>query len=112
MNLTQLDQHLLMAVMALAPNAYGITVMEHIERRAGYKPSVGAVYAALDKLEEKGFVSSRKGEPSKRPGGRRKLFFTITAPGERALNESLRATKALARGLRLKEAFRPMGALA
>jgi DNA-binding PadR family transcriptional regulator len=100
-----------MAVMWLAPDAYGITVQDHIEKRTGYKPSVGAVYAALDKLQEKGFVTSKQGEPSSRPGGRRKLYFTITAPGERALDESLRATKSLARGLRLKEAFRLMGAL-
>jgi PadR family transcriptional regulator PadR len=111
-DLTALEQHLLFAVIGLDPNAYGITVQEYIRKRAGYTPSVGRVYAALDKLEEKGFVKSRQGDPIPERGGRRKLYFAITAPGERALNESLRAIKGLGRGLDLKEAFRSAEALA
>jgi PadR family transcriptional regulator len=105
-DLTAFEQHVLLAVVGLNPNAYGIAVQEHIRRRAGYKPSVGRVYAALDRLLEKGFVEPRQGEPIAARGGRGKLYFMITAPGELALNESLRAIKRLGRGLGLKEAFR------
>jgi PadR family transcriptional regulator PadR len=90
--------------MALHPTAYGVSIQEHICRRAGHEPSTGSIYAALERLEEKGFVKSRQGEPRAERGGRRKLYFTVTAPGQQALRESLRTVRSLGRGLRWNEA--------
>jgi DNA-binding PadR family transcriptional regulator len=101
-----------MAIMALHPDAYGITIQGHIQKRTGNEPSLGSVYAAVERLEEKGFVKSRQGETSPHRGGRRKLHYTVTAPGQATLQESLRATDSLRRGLRWREAFRTIGALA
>jgi PadR family transcriptional regulator, regulatory protein PadR len=104
MELTTLEQHLLLAIRGLHPNAYGVSIQEHIKDRTGREPSTGSVYAGLDRLEEEGFVKSRQGEATAERGGKRKLYFTITAPGQRALMESLKAIAALSRGLAWKGA--------
>jgi len=81
-----------------------VSIQEHIKERTGREPSTGSIYASLDRLEEKGFVKSRQGEATPERGGKRKLYFSITAPGRRALTESLQAIDALSYGLRLKGA--------
>jgi PadR family transcriptional regulator PadR len=103
MELTTLEQHALLAIVALHPNAYGVSIQDHIERNTGREPSVGSIYAALDRLEEKGFVKSRVGEASPARGGRRKLYFAVTAPGEKALKASLKAVGSLSRAARWQE---------
>ena len=87
--LTTLEQDLLLAVIALHPHAYGVSIQDHIKERTGREPLTGGIYASLDRLEEKGFVKSRQGEPTKERGGKRKLYFTITAPGQHTLSQSL-----------------------
>jgi DNA-binding PadR family transcriptional regulator len=105
MHIGPLEQHILLAIVALNPDAYGVSIQDHIEKRAKYCPSIGSIYAAFDRLKEKGFVKSRQGESTPERGGRAKLYFTITAPGQVALKESLRATAALQRGLRWADAL-------
>jgi DNA-binding PadR family transcriptional regulator len=105
MELTTLEQHAMLAIMALQPNAYGISIQDHIQRNAGYEPSVGSIYAALDRLEEKGFVRSKQGEATAERGGRRKLYFSLTAPGKKALSESINAVRSLGRAAGWKEAL-------
>jgi PadR family transcriptional regulator, regulatory protein PadR len=100
--LTTLEQHLLLAIIGLGSNAYGVSIQDHIKERTGREPSTGSIYASLDRLEEKGFVKTRQGEPTKERGGKRKLYFTITAPGQHTLRHSLQAIRSLSRGLRLK----------
>ena len=102
--LTTLEQQLLLAVLGLHPNAYGVSIQERIKDRTGREPSTGSIYASLDRLEEKGFVKSRQGESTKERGGKRKLYFTITAPGQRTLRQSLQAIDSLSHGLRWKGA--------
>lgn len=104
MELTTLEQHLLLAIIGLHPSAYGISIQDHIKDRTGREPSIGSVYASLDRLEEKGFVSSRQGEPTAERGGKRKLYFTITSPGQHSLRQSLQAIDSLSRCLRWKAA--------
>jgi DNA-binding PadR family transcriptional regulator len=106
MNLGALEQHVLMAIVALHPNGYGVTIQDHISRLAGYEPPIGSVYAALGRLEDKGFIASRSGDPTPERGGRRKLYFTATATGQRTLRDSLDAIASLQQGLRWREAFR------
>jgi PadR family transcriptional regulator, regulatory protein PadR len=105
MELTTLEQHAMLAIMALQPNAYGISIQDHINQKTGYEPSVGSIYAALDRLEEKGFVRSKAGEATPERGGKRKLYFALTAAGQKALSESLRAVRSLSRAARWQEAI-------
>src|SRR5215831_8643977 len=99
MELTTLEQHLLLAIIGLHPNAYGLSIQEYIKDRTGREPSTGSIYASLDRLEEKGFVKSRQGEATPERGGKRKLHFTITGSGQHTLRESLQAIQSLSHGL-------------
>ena len=100
-DLTATDQHVLLAVLRLHPNGYGVSIRDEIEQQTGRAPPFGTLYAVLDRLTAKGYLASRLGEPTAERGGRAKLFFTITAPGNAALREALRSLDALRSGTKL-----------
>ncbi len=88
--LGEFEQIVLLAVLRLGKNAYGVTILEEIEQRTGRSVMIGAVYATLDRLESKRYISSRVGDPTPERGGRAKRFFKITAQGSAALERSRR----------------------
>ena len=94
------EQLILMALVHLKDQAYGVTVRREVEERTGRSVSMGAVYATLDRLEKKGYVSSFQGEPTPERGGRAKRFFRIERPGSLALQQSLQTVKDMSRGLK------------
>ena len=75
------------AVAALSPKAYSVVIAEELERETGNTVSTGAVHAALQRLEQKGYVSSFLGEATAERGGRRKRLFTVSALGGRILQD-------------------------
>jgi DNA-binding PadR family transcriptional regulator len=75
----------LAAVARLRGNAYGVSVMDEVAKREGREVAYGAVHVTLDRLKEKGFVSSKMGEPTAERGGRRKRFYELTGKGASAL---------------------------
>jgi PadR family transcriptional regulator PadR len=77
-----------------------MTVRREIERRAGRNLSIGAIYATLERLEAKAYVSSSLGEPTAARGGRAKRLFRIEADGERALAVSQDALRKMTAGLK------------
>ena len=79
------EQLILFALVRLAPEVYGVTIRREIERRTKRTISPGALYTALDRMEKRGFLSSRLGEPTPERGGKRKRLYTLEAAGERAL---------------------------
>ncbi len=81
------EERVLLALVRLRENAYGVSVRRELSERTGREVSLGAVYTTLDRLEQKGYVSSRMGDPTPERGGRAKRYFRIEAPGMRALNE-------------------------
>ena len=85
------ERIVLLALVSLRANAYGVTIRREIEQRTGRKVSYGALYTTLDRMEAKGYVSSRVGEPTPERGGRAKKYFQIEAPGIKALNETREA---------------------
>ena len=97
--LGEFEQLVLLALIRLDDEAYGMAVRRELEARAARDVSIGAVYATLDRLEEKGLVKSRLGEPSDNRGGRAKRCFTITAAGARALERSQQALRQMLEGL-------------
>jgi PadR family transcriptional regulator, regulatory protein PadR len=97
--LGSLEHIVLLAVARLGANAYGMTVRQEIENRTGRNLSIGAVYATLERLESKGFVSSSMGEPTAERGGRAKRHFRLEADGEHALAASQDAIRRMTVGL-------------
>lgn len=97
--LGEFEQLVLLALIHLGNDAYGVTVRREIVRRTGQAASFGTVYATLARLEEKGLVTSRLGEATPERGGRRKKHFRILAPGRQALSASIRVLRTMTKGL-------------
>lgn len=98
-NLGDFEQLVLLALVRLRDNAYGVTIRGEIEQRTGREVSIAAVYTTLDRLEKKGLVSSWTGEPTAQRGGRSKRYFKLEAAGAEALAASYRTYKGMVAGL-------------
>jgi PadR family transcriptional regulator, regulatory protein PadR len=98
--LGSLEQIVLLALVRLGSDAYGVTVRQEIEKRTGRSLSIGAIYSTLARLEAKGYVSSETGEATAERGGRAKRHFHVAADGLRALRASQRAIDNMSAGLR------------
>src|SRR5246127_5278293 len=97
--LGEFEHIIVLALLRLEDRAYGVTVRQEIETRTGREVSIGAVYATLDRLEEKGYVKSRTGDPTPERGGRSKRFFRTTAKGIAAMNQTHRSFQSMMQGL-------------
>jgi DNA-binding PadR family transcriptional regulator len=86
--LGKFEELVLLAAAALVGEGYGVTIRDYVEDGTGQRVSVGAVYATLDRLERKGYVTSRLGEASATRGGKRKRLHQVTARGTKALTEA------------------------
>ena len=98
-HLGELEQIVLLAVLRVAPNAYGVPIRLEIEERTGRSLTVGALYRTLDRLEHKGYVASWFGDPTPERGGRSKRYFRVRPAGVRALRASRDALDAMWDGL-------------
>ena len=96
----------LLAVMRLGEEAYGVPISREIEQQSGRDVALGTVYAALERLEQKGLVSSTFGEPTPQRGGRAKRYFRTTKKGVREVREARSALINLWQGLRELEGGR------
>ena len=97
--LGSLEHIVLLALVRLGDNAYGMTVRREIEARTGRDLSIGATYATLERLEAKGHIRSEVGEPTAERGGRAKRLFRIEASGEAALDASQLALRNMTAGI-------------
>ncbi len=97
--LGEFEQFLLFALVRLGDEAHGVSLRQEIERRTGRTVSAGAVYTAMDRLEGRGFISSRLGDPTPERGGRRKKLYSMEPRGAEALSNSYTALQEMAKGL-------------
>ncbi len=86
--LGEFEEIVILAVALLLDDAYGVSILEEIQRRTHRSVSVGAVHSALERLEEKGFVASHMGQATAERGGRRKRLFNVTIAGQKAIREA------------------------
>ena len=100
--LGEFEHVVLLALLRLGDDAYGVTVRQEIAQRTGRDVSVGAIYATLGRLETKGFVRSRLGAATAERGGRAKRHFRVTARGIAIVERTHNALRNMADGLRLK----------
>lgn len=87
------------ALIRVGENAYGVPILREIEERSGREVAIGSVYATLERLEDKGLVSSNLGEPTPERGGRAKRCFRVTAKGLREFRETQAVLKRLWQGV-------------
>jgi DNA-binding PadR family transcriptional regulator len=87
--LGELERSVLVAIIHLQAQGYAVSIADEASRRLKKPVSLGAIYGTTDRLEKKGFISSRLGEPTPERGGKPKRLYRIEAPGERALSEVL-----------------------
>jgi PadR family transcriptional regulator, regulatory protein PadR len=97
--LGELEQIVLLAVLRVGDEAYAIPILEEIAAQTGRKVSRGALYTALERLETKGCLRSRLGQPLAERGGRARRYFTVTPAARRSLKASRQALLRLWRGL-------------
>ena len=97
--LGEFEQLVLLALIRQGNDAYGVPICEDITERTGRDVSLGAVYKTLERLETKGLLSSRLGEPTAERGGRRKKHYRLLAAGERALKHSIEGLRNMTEGL-------------
>jgi len=98
--LGSLEHIILLALVRADGDAHGMIVRREIEQRTGRNISIGAVYATLERLEEKGYVSSFTGQPTPQRGGRAKRLFRVEAAGKRALQISGQTIRSMTAGLK------------
>ncbi|QMW06649.1 PadR family transcriptional regulator [Spirosoma foliorum] len=85
--LGEFEEVVLLAVAIRSGDAYGATVVTEIEQQMKRSVNLGAVHSALNRLGEKGLVTSELGGMTAERGGRRKRLYSVTAAGRRALEE-------------------------
>jgi PadR family transcriptional regulator, regulatory protein PadR len=100
-SLGEFEQVVLLAILRLGENAYGVTIRKEIAECTGREPAPGALYTTLDRLETKGLVQSRLGDPTPQRGGRAKRYIKVTRKGRAAVASVQRSFQSLLQGLDL-----------
>ena len=98
-NLGEFEQMVLLAILQLGEDVYGVPIVEEIERRTDRSVARAAVYVTLRRLEKKGLVESWMGEPSEERGGKARRLVRVRPEGQRLLQGSRRAMEAMWQGL-------------
>ena len=101
LNLGEFEQLILLAILRLRDDAYGVTIRAELADRTGRNVAPGAMYTALERLETKGLIASRMSDPTPQRGGRAKRKVTVTAAGMEAVTRAMQAYERLLDGLNL-----------
>lgn len=101
LTLGEFEQIVLLAILRVGDDAYGVPIRAEIESCTGRVPAPGALYTTLDRLESKGFVTSRMGDPTPQRGGRARRYFAVTPRAIEAVARSQRSYRRLLDGLKL-----------
>ena len=101
--LGEFEQIVLLALLRLGENAYGVPIRQEIQLRTKRAVSVGALYSTLDRLEAKGYVASWFAEPTTERGGRSKRFFRVEPLGLKAVKRSQQVMATMLEGLDLQK---------
>ena len=106
-NLGEFEMLVLAATIRLGGDAYGTSIRRELKERAGRAVTVGALYATLTRLEDKGLLAARTGESTPQRGGRAKRFFDVTPLGRSRLEQSVSALHRMTEGLELTRSGAP-----
>jgi PadR family transcriptional regulator PadR len=98
-SISNFELMVMLALLRIGPEAYGVPISEEIEKQSGGGVALGSVYAALERLEVRGLVTSRVGEPTAERGGRAKRYFQVTKKGLAVVRQTQRTLVRLWKGL-------------
>ena len=87
--LTRLEEIILLSIRRLRDEAYGVTINREVSELMKKNYTMGSLYFSLDQLYRKGLVDKCEGEPTPERGGRKKIYYSLTKKGERALQSVL-----------------------
>ncbi len=93
------EETILLSIWRLQDDAYGVSIRSDLKDRTDSEWSLGAIYSPLQRLERKGLVRTRMGDPESRRGGRRKVFYELTRKGKQALVEVKTAHESIWEGI-------------
>ena len=97
--LSNFELMVMLVLIRLGNEAYGVPISEELEAECGHDVAVGSVYAALDRLQNRGYVASNVGDPTPERGGRAKRYFKITGKGLEVVHETQQTLMRLWKGL-------------
>ena len=99
--LGEFEQFVLLSILRLDDTAYGVSIRAEITEHSGRNVAPGALYTTLQRLEDKGFVTSRLGDPTPERGGRAKRYYKVSAAGLKTVKRAQKAYQSLLEGLEL-----------
>ncbi len=97
--LSRSDEILMLAILRLKENAYGVTIIKEVQERTGKKLTFGSLWVSLDILNKRGFVKKRMADPTPQRGGRSKIYYSLPPKGIRALEDAREFQKSLWEGV-------------
>lgn len=97
--LSRADEILLLAILRLKDNAYGVSIVKEVEQRTGKKLKLGGLWVSLDILARKGLVEKCLGDPTPKRGGRSKIYYSLTPAGLIALEKVNEFNRSLWKGI-------------
>jgi DNA-binding PadR family transcriptional regulator len=86
--LTKAEETLLLTILRLKDNAYGVAIKQHIQKTTGKALPYGTLYFILEQLTKKGFVKRFTGESKPERGGRSRIYYTLTSDGSKSLKQA------------------------
>lgn len=103
--LGEFEHIVLLTLVRLGDQAYGMSVRSTIHDLINRDISIGAIYTTLERLQNKGYVESRLGEATARRGGRAKKYFSVTGKGRKALREARANLEVMWQGIQIRRAM-------
>lgn len=97
--LSRADEMLLLAILRLKDDAYGVSIVKEVKRRTGKKLKLGGLWVSLDILTKRGLVEKRMGDPTPKRGGRSKIYYSLTSDGVKALSLVSELNRSLWQGI-------------
>jgi PadR family transcriptional regulator PadR len=98
--LSRSDEILLLAILSLKDNAYGVTIVKEVAKSTGKKLKLGGLWVSLDILAKRGFIKKHIGDPTPKRGGRSKIYYSLTPGGLKALERVNEFNISLWKGMR------------
>ncbi len=97
--LSRADEILLLAILRLRDNAYGVSILKEVQQRTRKTLKLGGLWVSLDILAKKGLISKHMGDPTPARGGRSKIYYTLTPTGLKALKRVNEFNRSLWQGI-------------